>query len=360
MKIAAKIGGIAIAIVLLVVFMAYLAGFFTPKIGTDFSEVVSAAVPGREVTVQLSTVPVVEEAAGSVRSRLETVISPLITATIATIAVNAGDQVAEGDLLAELDARELDARVAQARQNVIAAEVKLAQAEKDYERLQRIYDKDPGAVSRAELDRMQSALETARAELEMIRRRADQARTERSYTRLTSPISGRVVERYADPGDTARQGVPLMRLYDPASLRLEAAVRESTAALLVVGQAMSVRIDALDRVFKAVIEEIVPSADPGSRTFLVKAGIKSAAGLYPGMFGRLLIPLGTIEKIYVPQQAVIRVGQLEFVWIRSGAQTLRRNVRCGAADDGGRIEIRSGLKPGETVVLPSPRPGTSL
>jgi RND family efflux transporter MFP subunit len=169
-----------------------------------------------------------------------------------------------------------------------------------------------------------------------------------------------VIERYADPGDTARQGVPLMRLYDPGSLRLEAAVRESTAAQLAVGQSMSVRIDALDRIFTAVIEEIVPSVDPGSRTFLVKAGIQDAAGIYPGMFGRLLIPTGTVEKLYVPKQAVIRVGQLEFVWVRSGGQTLRRYVRSGAAGDGGRIEIRSGLKSGEMVVLPGPRSGAAL
>jgi len=352
-KVAAKIGGIALAIFLLAAFMAYLAGFFEPKITADFSGVVPAPVKGRKVTVQLITEPVIEEAPGTVRSRVETVISPLITSTIASFTVNAGDEVRKGDLLAELDARELDARMAQARQTVIAAEVQLAQAEKDYERLQRIYAKDPGAVSRAELDRFQSALQTARAGLERTRRQADQARTEKSYSRLTAPISGRVIERYADPGDTARQGVPLMRLYDPASLRLEAAVRESTAARLAVGQSMSVRIDALDRVLGAAIEEIVPSADPGSRTFLVKAGIKADDGVYPGMFGRLLIPIGTTEKMYVPRGAVIRVGQLDFVLVPSGGATVRRYVRLGSGGDGELIEVRSGLKPGDTVMMPS-------
>jgi multidrug efflux pump subunit AcrA (membrane-fusion protein) len=86
---------------------------------------------------------------------------------------------------------------------------------------------------------------------------------------------------------------------------------------------------------------------------LVKAGIKADDGVYPGMFGRLLIPIGTTEKMYVPRGAVIRVGQLDFVLVPSGGATVRRYVRLGSGGDGELIEVRSGLKPGDTVMMPS-------
>jgi RND family efflux transporter MFP subunit len=156
---------------------------------------------------------------------VETVISPLITATISTIAVRAGDDVKRGEVLAELDPRELQARVDQAHQAVVAAKADLSLAERDSERIQRIFRADSGAVSKAALDRVQASLRTARARLFGARRQEDETKTALSYSTLAAPISGRVVERYADPGDTARQGEALLRMYDPATLRLEALAR---------------------------------------------------------------------------------------------------------------------------------------
>ncbi len=86
-------------------------------------------------------------------------------------------------------------------------------------------------------------------------------------------------------------------MYDPNTLRLEASVRESVASKLTKGQQLSAEIDALKKQYPVVVDEIVPSADPGSRSFLVKVSLTDGSGLYPGMFGRLMIPLGQIEKI---------------------------------------------------------------
>jgi multidrug efflux pump subunit AcrA (membrane-fusion protein) len=162
-----------------------------------------------------------------------------------------------------------------------------------------------------------------------------------------------VVERYADPGDTARQGQPLLRMYDPQTLRLEASVRESVASKLVKGQQHEVRIDALDEQFAAIVDEIVPSADPGSRSFLVKVSLKDSTGLYPGMFGRLIVPIGQVEKMYIPQKAVTRVGQLDFVIVKIEKGSVRRYVRLGIPTEDGRIEVVSGLTDGEQVLIPN-------
>jgi multidrug efflux pump subunit AcrA (membrane-fusion protein) len=194
-------------------------------------------------------------------------------------------------------------------------------------------------------------LATAQANLLRAKRQEDEARTGLSYGTLTAPIAGRVVERYADPGDTARQGEPLLRIYDPNNLRLEASVRESVASHLTKGQKLATRIDALGKELEAVVDEIVPSADPGSRSFLVKSILTSTTGLYPGMFGRLLIPMGWTEKTYVPAQAVTRVGQLDFVIVRTEQGPIRRYVRLGSRTGAKQVEVISGLAPGEEVSL---------
>ncbi len=351
MKSALKVIGIVLALVLLGGVMAYLAGFFETKIPVDFSGVVPSADNGRVFTVEVVTETLIEQAAGTVRAKIETVISPLITAAISSIAVRSGDRLKQGEVVARLDSRELKARVAQAHQAVVAARAAQARVEKDYQRMQRIYKADPGAVSRAELDRIQAAQSTAQAQVLRAQHQEDEAKTALSYSTLIAPISGRVVERYADPGDTALQGEPLVRMYDPQTLRLEASVRESVASKLVKGQHLLVQIDALDEQFSAVVDEIVPSADPGSRSFLVKVSLKDSAGLYPGMFGRLMIPIGQIEKMFIPQNAVTRVGQLDFVIVKTRQGSVRRYVRLGAQAGNGRVEVVSGLEAGDQILF---------
>ena len=351
MKIAIKIFGIFVALALLGGVMAYLAGFFEEKIPADFSKVVPRTDSAETYTVEVVSEPLIERAAGTLRAKVETVISPLISATISSIAVWAGDEVKPGDVLVTLDARELKSRVDQAHQAVLSARAMLKQTETEVQRVERIFKADPGAISKAERDRIQTALSTSRAQLERAKRFEDETRTALSHSQLTSPIAGRIVERYADPGDTARPGVPVLRLYNPTTLRLEASVRESVASKLKENQGLIAEIDALDKRYDGVVDEIVPSADPGSRTFLVKVSLTGDAGLYPGMFGRLLIPIGKIEKIYIPIAAVTQVGQLDFVIVQTSQGAVRRYVRLGPRGSDGRVEVASGLKAGEKVLV---------
>lgn len=351
MKGSLKIVGIVVALVLLAGVMAYLAGFFTEKISTDFSGVLPATDTGEVVVVEATIQPLIEQAAGTLRAKVETVISPIITATISSIAVWSGDEVQAGDELVQLDSRELKARVDQAKQAAIAAQARLAQTEKDLARVERIMKADPGAVSKAERDRLQTAMQASRAELVRLNSQKDEAQTALSYSKLTAPIAGRIVERLADPGDTARQGEPLLRMYDPTTLRLEASVRESVASKLAKGQQLSAEIDALKKQYPVVVDEIVPSADPGSRSFLVKVSLADGSGLYPGMFGRLMIPIGQTEKIIIPLAAVTRVGQLDFVTVKTDQGPVRRYVRLGQRSPEKRVEIISGLKAGDHILI---------
>lgn len=349
MKTAIKLILAVMAMVLLIGVMGYLAGFFEGKIDPAAGRVYTPENNIPTYVVKPVVEPLVEQAAGTIQAKTETMISAVVTATISSVAVRAGDDVQRGQVLIELDTRQLKARVGQSRQAVAAARAQLAQIEQEAARLQRIYQKDPGAVSRTQLERSQSKIKTARAELQRTRQMEDETLTGLSYGTILAPISGRVVARYAEPGDTARQGQPLLRIYDPASVRLEAFVRESVASRLTIGRQFDVIIDALEKTFKGRLDEIVPAAEPGSRSFLVKVGLPPAAGLYPGMFGRLLVPVGSVTRRYIPSAAVVRVGQLDFVYLESSQGRVRRFVRLGRAGPAGTIEVISGLADGEKI-----------
>ena len=351
MKTLLKVLGVVAAIGLLGGVMAYLAGSFETKISVQPHRAPPQASQAGAVDVVLVKEPVIERATGTLRAKVETVISPLIAATISSVSVWAGDEVQQGDVLVQLDSRELEARLDQQRHGLVSAEATLLRAKQDFERVQRILKADPGAVSGAELDRTEAALQSARAEALSAQRLVDEARTGLSYSTITAPISGRIVDRYADPGDTARPGEPLLRMYDPQNLRLEASVRESIASALVRGQRLSVFVDALDKELPATVDEIVPSADPGSRSFLVKASLEETPGLYPGMFGRLLIPIGETDRIYIPLSAVTQIGQLDFVEVLTDEGPIRRFVRLGRFGSDSRVQVISGLTPGERVQL---------
>ncbi|GMQ75213.1 MAG: efflux RND transporter periplasmic adaptor subunit [Gammaproteobacteria bacterium] len=344
-----KIIGIVAALGILAVVMAQLAGFFGAKVAPGRIDVAPESIRGEVFTVTASQVPVIEQATGSVRSRVETLLSARITARVIEVPVSAGDSVAAGDVLLTLDDRDLRSRLQQLEQAVVSAQANLAEAEPRYARAKSLFAQN--AASKAEVESAEARLRSARAELARSRRAVEEAETALSYSVIRASAPARVVDRLVDPGDTATPGQPLLRLYDPGQLRLEANVRESLATLLARDQSLVARIDALNAEYPVTIEEIVPSADPGSRSFIVKASLPDDAKLYPGMFGRLLIVHGSDERYYVPERAVERVGQLEFVNVIGDKGVQRRFVRTGEKVQGGRLEVVSGLRPGERIVV---------
>jgi hypothetical protein len=130
-------------------------------------------------------------------------------------------------------------------------------------------------------------------------------------------------------------------------------VRESLAVQLGVGDVLEVEVPALAHRFEGRIEEIVPFAEPGARTLLVKVALPQDPRLYPGLFARVAIPAGTSARLLVPEAAIERVGQLDFVTVVDDADRLaRRLVTLGEYRENGRIEVLSGLAAGERVVYP--------
>lgn len=345
-------------------------------------------------TAETATViPVTDwyEAVGTVRPRTETRVEAQATGKILKILVRPGDRVRRGDDLAVLDSRELSARrdqagqalrsavsaKAQAQEAIASAKAAYTKAEAQYRRMQELFRQNAvtsreieGAEAdflqaRASLRQAEDGLRAADAAVLQARKVVEESEVALSYTTIKAYEDGEVAKRLAEPGDLAFPGKPLLILQTTGSLRLEAFVREGLISEVRPGTELGVSITALDPMesgrrqtgdsaaIRGVVEEVVPTADPRTRTFLVKVGLPDIPGLYPGMFGRVFVPMGTRQTVALPETAVRRVGQLETVRVLRGegdsAHWEHIHVRTGRRLKSGLVEILAGLSGGETV-----------
>ena len=339
---------VAVAVLLLMV--AVMAGFFRDKIEPGLAGYTGVDT-GEAVVVERVTSAFSEPVPASVEAKEATIISSRLLARITKVHVRAGDYVQQGDLLLELEKTDLLARAQQAGEQVRSVEARLTEARQNLQRADELHQR--GLIAVADRDAARADAAALEADMSSARQALEEAQAAVGFSEIHSPISGRVVDRFAEPGDTASPGTQLLSLYNPFSLWVEARVREQLALSLETGQSLQVEIPSLDRTMAATIEELVPAADPGSRSFLVKAILPSEKQLLPGMYARLQVPAGTRERLLIPANRVARVGQLDVVWVAQGEEQQRRFVRLGQAADDGRVEVLSGLEAGD-LLLPVP------
>ncbi len=305
---------------------------------------------GARVAVQVDEIPLVREAVGTVASRIVISVSAQVMATVLEVDVSAGSRVQKGDRLIRLDQRDLTARLQEAQASLQASRAALASAEADFKRFSALVER--AAVTQKEFEDARTRFTLEQSRLHASEQAVAQARVALDHTEITSPIDGVVVEKMVNAGDLAVPGKPLLQLQDPRQLRLEAAVAEELAPQLAIGAPVSVVVDALGKTIETQIDELIPRADPLTRTMSVRANLPGEDGLQPGMFGRLRFPAGSIRSLSIPNAAVRRVGQLETVLVVTEAGVRSRHVQTGA-QRGDRVEVLSGLTEGETILLPT-------
>lgn len=339
-----------------IVLLLWLAGAFEPKIdqqagthGQTPSRVLLGDRP--RIAAALISVPRIETAVGSVQAVHEMAVASKILARVEAMNVTAGTTVRSGDVLAILDSENLQARLQQSTAAVAAARARRDQASREFDRVKEVFAS--GAANQLELNRAQSAFEAADAELHQAEQAQREAETVLSYATIRAPMTGTVIEKLVEAGDTVAPGQVMITLYDPTRMQLVASVRESLTQRLQVGNRVDVQIEAIGLQCSGMISEIVPEAAQGSRSFLVKVTGPCPEGVYSGMFGRLLIPLDDEQVLVIPASAVRRVGQIELVDVVVDDHLQRRAVRTARAMPGDRVEILSGLRAGEVVALPA-------
>ena len=332
------------------------------------------------VTAQVIKLLPVEDfftVAGTIKARRTANLSSKVTGAIVAVSVNAGDKAQKGQTLVQIDSRELHAGLTSAKAGLEeltwvskAAESALAAAQGQrelaaatYQRYSALLAKE--SVTRQEFDEVNTkfkvaSAETTRAEENLraleakkaqAKARISQAQTLLSQTNIVSPYDAIVTDKSAELGMLAVPGAPLVTVEEMGSYRLETQVGESEIQFVQLGKEASVTIDAIQGEASGPVVEIVPAADPRSRTFTVKIQLPTLPGIRSGLYGKARFAVGKREIIAVPKDAVLPRGELNglFVVGENGLVGFRL-VRTGRSY-GDRLEILSGVKEGEQVVI---------
>lgn len=314
---------------------------------------------------------VVQAAAVGAAYALDGVIEPVRQSTIAaqasgriaTLLVKAGDSVRSGQVLATIDDREVSAGLQRSQAQVNQADAELRNAQANLVRTRDLQSK--GFVSKAALDSAATQREAAQAQRDQAVAGARQSGLSQSFTRVTAPFDGRVLQTLAEAGDLAVPGKPLLTLFAPTPLRATVQVPASRAQAARGASQIVVQVDDGSGVLRAItpISRLaVPSSDPVSQTteWRLELAPADTANLLPGQQVRVRFTLPQADatsQLLVPQAAIVRRGELTAVYVVANGAFALRAVRLGADRGAEGVEVLAGIKSGDAVALNPNRAG---
>lgn len=321
---------------------------------------------------------------GTVEARRSYAIGPTAAGRVARVLVDQGDRVAAGQLLAEMEPVDLDARLqagqaaaSRARQLAGAAAASLTEAQSRADiakasadryadlRRRNFVSQEAADAKGHEAKAADAALTAARASLAAARDEAQRAEADlagagksRGNLRMTSPVAGVVAARLAEPGSTVVAGQAVLQVIDPASLRVKLRLDQGRSAGLAPGlpaeivlrsrpgQVLRGKVERVDLLGDAVAEE---------RTADVVFD-QPPADLTIGELAEVTLRLPAAPRaLAVPAAAVKQLGATSGVWLLEADHTAFRPVTLGARSLDGRVQVLAGLRDGEKVVVHSSR-----
>jgi RND family efflux transporter MFP subunit len=319
---------------------------------------------------------------------------------VKTISVDIGDHVQQGQVLAVLEAPEIQSDVARAKAGVAAAEANIVTAQAavqraqatagmtklSFQRLQEVATKDKGLVPRQDIDVAQSRQMEAEAQLASAessvqaardaKAGADQelirAQTMLGYATIRAPFAGVVTKRYASTGSMIQAGIasqtqamPVVKLAQNNLLRLILPVPVNDVAGVKNGQTVDVNISSLGRTLQGTVTRSADSVQMATRTMDTEVDVPNRDGsLVPGMYAEvhlhlaarpnvLSVPLDAVDGLgtSVQQAYVVRDGIVHLVAVKTGLQTPNRLEILSGLQDGDKVIVgrHTGLSDGERV-----------
>jgi RND family efflux transporter MFP subunit len=251
------------------------------------------------------------------------------------LSVQEGDHAAAGKLLMRIDNGEIIAQTVQARAAYNNAKLQ-------YDRIKSLFDAK--ASTRMEMDQADLGLETARAGLTA-------AKAMESYTIITAPISGQIVEKRINLGEMALPGQPLIRIEDNKNLRLEVTLKEQDILSIQPGNPVKVLIDAMPGTeINGRVSQVVQASDVRTHSFIVKIDIPAHNGLITGMYGKACFPIGRHDAILVPKSALVEMSGISGAYLVSAQGNAVFQMIQTGEEHGDLVEVITGLRSGDTVV----------
>jgi multidrug efflux pump subunit AcrA (membrane-fusion protein) len=350
----------------------------------------TSGISASALAIRYESVPSVVEAPGTVQPRHRIALSSQINGFVREIRVRAGDSVRQEQVLATLDARDAESQKEAALAAVNEAQAALAEAQKAHQaaadmrsaamasaelaaqtlaRHQKLFESrslSPQELDEVRMRRNASAAELASREsmvaaaadrIKQVEARISQAKAQvgradviMGWTQIKAPSSGRVIERTVDPGTAVFPGTPLLVVETTTQPQILADIPTEQAASLHVGMNVRIRSTGTAGNLEGRLSKIVPLSNPATHSVQFKVDLPSNVALSHGQFVTVDIPVGRRNALLVPHSAVRETGQLTGLFVVDGTSKARFHLVKSIPYDADRLEILSGVEPGENIV----------
>lgn len=302
----------------------------------------------RTVTYSIQTV-------GSLQARETLRVPARVAGVVQDIAFQEGTTVTPDKVLARIDPERYRLTAARAEATYLQAQAEAKEAEAALEKRKALHERDPGWVTKEELDNFTAQLERARAAVEAARAAWDLARKDLEDSNVRVDYAGVIDQKLVDTGQYVTVGTVLATLIDTRRLKLSFQVSESESARLSKGSGVKFRVKAIPgREFEARLYHVGETAATATRMVECLAWVENPDGtLRPGFFADVTAEVESREgSIVAPQTAVLPTERGFVVWVVRGEdEAERREVRLGLYTRDGQVEILDGLRPGEPLVV---------
>ena len=292
---------------------------------------------------------------GNIQPEKEANISTRMMGFITNMNVEVGDYVRKGKVMVEISNSDLKAKLAQVKANIHQAEVGVQNAKKDFDRITKLFEQS--SVTQKELDDISTHYNMSKAGLEAARQMENEVNAQFAYTRITAPFSGTVNAKYANSGEMASPGMPLLSIAKTDKLQAVAMVPENQISHIKTGQKAKIWVKSLKAEIEGTVDEIAVSSKNTGGQFIVKLNLaKHAHQLYAGMFSTVTFD-SEIENdqksIVIPAESLIIQGSLKGVYtVGTDNKAILRWLRIGK-NVGNQYEVLSGLDNGDELIISS-------
>ncbi len=307
--------------------------------------------PVRTITVGAQAQEALSFLPGEVRARYEQRLGFRVPGKIARRAVEVGEMVKPGQLLAVLDPQDVEPAIATQRAQLEAARTDLKLQQAELRRVQELRDK--GFIASAQVERQQAATDAAAARVRAAESALAQASNALAFQKLTADRAGQVLAIEVEAGSVVAAGQPVMRLALSGERELAVNIPERSLPRLKQAKGFAAVIDALPgKVYALKLRELAPAADPASRTYAARFAIQGAGEeVKLGMSATVQMRLAEAPALVIPTTALYTRDEKPKVWVVDPQASAVRSVEVvlGETTPEG-VVVRSGLKPGDRVV----------
>lgn len=290
----------------------------------------------------------------SVSGALKAVNTAIVKARVAGelqgLSVREGDSVKAGQIIAQVESTEYQARVRQAQQQAEAARAQVDIARRNFDNNRSLVEQ--GFISRTALDSSSASLASAEATYRAAQAGTEVATKSLMDTVLRAPIAGLISQRLAQPGERVGIDARIVEIVDLSRLELEASLSASESLAVRVGQSAVLQIEGAAQPVKARVVRVNPSAVAGSRAVLVYLAVEATPGLRQGLFAQGTLGTDHLQALAVPLNAVRTDKPEPYVQLVSQQKVVHQTVEMGARGevDGQTMVVIKGVPENATLV----------